>query len=70
MSEEATVADEYVVEEFVVFDASGKEVDWIDPYQAHREIEPGLFMVSNFGDVEYRVTVPDGGRFEIRPRES
>lgn len=61
------MADEYVVQEFVVFDASGKEVDWVDPYQEHREIEPGLFAVSN-GHAEYRVAVPDSGRFEIRPR--
>lgn len=59
--------DEYVVQEFVVFDASGKEVDWIDPYMAHRVIEPGLIRVSN-GAHGYRVTIPAGGRFEIRPR--
>ncbi|KXO98387.1 Uncharacterised protein (plasmid) [Tsukamurella tyrosinosolvens] len=62
------------VQEFVVIDAADNEVDWIDPYTGHRELEPGLFVVSRgevpgFPGQDYRVTLPAGGRFEIRRRE-
>ena len=50
---------------FVVYDAQGKEVDWIDPYLGHSEIEPGVYEVLNpFG--LYDVEVPEGGRYELK----
>lgn len=51
--------------ELVVFDAAGKEFDWVGPYVSHREIDPTLLVVTNDrGD--HQVTVPSGGRYEIR----
>ena len=57
-----------MTEEFVVFDAGGNEVDWIDPYEGHYEYKPGVLHVSNFV-YEYLVRVPEGGRYEIREME-
>jgi hypothetical protein len=53
--------------EFVVFDEDEDEVevDSIDPYRSHREV-PGGYMVRNHAG-EYQVTIPEGGRYEIRP---
>lgn len=51
--------------EFVAFDASGKEVDWIDPYDWHKEIHSDYYAVSNHHDV-YSVRIPPGGHYEIR----
>lgn len=53
--------------EFVVFDASGSECDWIDPYEWHEAVSPSLVRVSNTHH-EYDVSIPVGGHFEIRPR--
>lgn len=51
--------------EFVVFDKSGREIDWIDPYQGHTLNEDGTHQVDN-GYFTYRVEVPEHGRFVIR----
>lgn len=55
--------------EFVVFDADGREVDWVDPYVSHVQTGSRLYLVDN-GFSEYDVIVPKGGRFEIRERAS
>ena len=60
--------------EFVVFDKNGKEINWIDPYDWHKDVtsvSEGLasgerqYLVSNHV-YEYEVVVPEGGRYEIR----
>lgn len=52
-------------DELVVFDATGTEVDWCDPYVSHR-VEDGVLYVDNSLD-EHRMEIPEGGRYEIRP---
>lgn len=68
---EATAEGDEVSEseilEFVVFDRSGREIDWVDPYLKHRWVGPNRFVVSN-GQYDYPVRVPEGGRIEVRPR--
>ena len=63
-----------MTEEFVVFDKNGKEINWIDPYDWHKDVtsvSEGLasgerqYLVSN-RVYEYEVVVPEGGRYEIR----
>ncbi|MET9329497.1 hypothetical protein [Tsukamurella sp. NPDC003166] len=56
-------------QEFVVFNADGREIDWVDPYVGHIETGPRLYLVDN-GHYEYDMTVPKGGWFEIRERAS
>lgn len=62
------------MKEFVVFDGNGKEIDWIDPYEWHRDVtshSKGIafgernYQVSNHSHV-YEVVVPRGGHFELR----
>jgi hypothetical protein len=55
--------------QFVVFNKSGAEVDWVDPYVSHREVPSVVYEVSN-GHGEYLVVIPEGGRFEIRDMEA
>ncbi|TDT31121.1 hypothetical protein [Naumannella halotolerans] len=55
--------------EFVVFNAAGREVDWVVPYISHGTIAPGRYSVHN-GHHDYEVRVPEGGRFEIRDRRA
>lgn len=54
------------VREFVVFNAAGKPIDWIDPYEGHEETGPGLYLVTGALGHVYDVVVPKGGRFEVR----
>ena len=63
-----------VIEEFVVFDKNGKEINGIDPYDWHKDVtsvSKGLvfgerqYRVSNIA-YEYDVVIPKGGRYEIR----
>ena len=63
-----------MIEEFVVFDKNGKEINWIDPYDWHKDVTSesmGLvfgerqYRVSNIA-YEYDVVIPKGGRYEIR----
>lgn len=56
---------------FVVFDADGNEIDWIDPYRSHEKVDTKArrFRVQN-DRFSYFVTVPEGGRFEIRDMEA
>lgn len=55
------------MKEFVVFDENGVEVDWVDPVLSHRVETIALDVVHiNNGYNEYRVVVPEGGRWEIR----
>ena len=65
-----------VSKEFVVFDKNGKEINWIDPYDWHKDVtsvSEGLmfgerqYLVSNIV-YEYNVVIPKGGRYEIRAR--
>ena len=60
--------------EFVAFDKNGKEINWIDPYDWHKDVtsvSEGLasgerqYRVSNIV-YEYDVVIPKGGRYEIR----
>lgn len=51
--------------EFVVFDANGKEIDWIDPVVFWVELKPGVIQVGN-GFFVYDVEIPKGGRYEVR----
>ena len=60
--------------EFVAFDKNGKEINWIDPYDWHKDVtsvSEGLasgerqYRVSNIA-YEYDVVIPKGGRYEIR----
>ena len=60
--------------EFVAFDKNGKEINWIDPYDWHKDVtsvSDGLasgerqYRVSNVV-YEYDVVIPKGGRYEIR----
>ena len=54
--------------EFVVFNAEGKEVDWVDPYVSHREEYDHYYEVFNtFGS--HVVVIPPGGYFQIREME-
>jgi len=55
--------------EFVVFDASGNECDWIDPYEWHEVVSPSVVRVSNVVQ-EYDVEIPQGGHFEVRERRN
>jgi len=55
--------------EFVVFDATGKECDWYDPYLSHEGLGAGKFAVELAHD-GYVVLIPDGGRFEVREMRS
>ena len=57
-----------------MFDKNGKEINWIDPYDWHKDVtsvSTGLvfgerqYRVSN-GAYEYDVVIPNGGRYEIR----
>ena len=52
-------------QEFVVFDATGKECDWYDPYLSHALIDGSWYLVE-LGHLDYEVEIPDGGRFEVR----
>ena len=54
-----------MVEEFVVFDATGKECDWYDPYVDHQELDDRLISVE-LGHDNYEVEIPVGGRYEVR----
>ena len=63
-----------MIEEFVVFDKNGKEINWINPYDWHEDVTSesrGLvfgerqYRVSNIAH-EYDVVIPKGGRYEIR----
>lgn len=56
-----------MIVEFVVFDASGKEVDWYDPYEGHVLEPDGSCTVDN-GYAKYRVEIPPGGRWVVRTR--
>lgn len=51
--------------EFVVFDANGKEVDWVDPVIDYRKTDENCWTVDN-GYAEYRVYIPEGGYHEVR----
>ena len=60
--------------EFVAFDKNGKEINWIDPYDWHKDVtsvSDGLasgerqYRVSNVV-YEYDVVIPKGGRYKIR----
>lgn len=55
--------------EFVVFDADGKEIDSVDPYQSHApyDAKAGQYFVKGAHGYEYSVIIPEGGRYEIRP---
>lgn len=57
--------------EFVAYDADGVVIDHIDPYVSHRPLNDDgtSFSVDN-GYGEYTVTVPEGGRYEIRLMQS
>ena len=54
-----------MTKEFVVFDATGKECDWYDPYLTHTDLGGGAFLVE-LGHDEYFVEVPRSYRFEVR----
>ena len=63
-----------MIDEFVVFDKNGKEINWRDPYDWHKDVtsvSEGLasgerqYRVSNIV-YEYDVVIPKGGRYEIR----
>ena len=63
-----------MIDEFVVFDKNGKEINWIDPYDWHKDVtrvSGGLasgerqYRVSNIA-YEYDVVIPKWGRYEIR----
>lgn len=53
--------------EFVVFDANGKEVDWVDPVINYMLVTQGVYSVYN-GFHDYTVRIPEGGRHEVRIR--
>lgn len=51
--------------EIVVFDASGREIDRMDPYESHEDYGTYVDAVQATGTV-YRIDIPTGGRYEIR----
>lgn len=51
--------------EFAAFDAAGQVVETIDPVLSYRQLDEQTYRVDN-GYGEYDVTIPDGGRFEVR----
>lgn len=58
-----------MAQEFVHIAADGVEVDWIDPYEWHREIHPGVLAVSN-GLHVYEVDLRGGCTYVIREMEA
>lgn len=51
--------------EFVVYNKRGERVESIDPYESHREVRSGTYLVAN-GYHEYEVQIPDGGTFMLQ----
>lgn len=52
--------------EFVMIDANGREVDWIDPVIDYK-VKGDTVTVDN-GFHIYVLTIPEGGRFDVRQR--
>lgn len=58
-----------MTKEFVVFDAEDNEIEWYDPYLNHDIASDGVIDVNN-GLGVYLAVIPEGGRYEIRPKVS
>lgn len=57
-----------MAQEFVAISQDGIEFEWVDPYDWHKEIMPGLMAVSN-GHHVYEINLAGGCTYVIRERE-